>query len=90
MPAVLLFAGAGQQFVEHRATLARIARSGVPRAGVPVTMYSEHSGMALALTCLGLAFVILAFRNGPGVIEEPRQLPGPQPQDPGSGLPGHG
>jgi hypothetical protein len=58
----MLFAGAGQQIVEHRATLARIARSGLPRARVPPTVYTEHSGMALAFICLGLVFVVLALR----------------------------
>lgn len=63
LPAGLLFAGAGLQVAEHRAVLARIARSGLPRAKVPPTVYSEHSGMAVALACLGLVFVILAFRR---------------------------
>jgi hypothetical protein len=62
LPAALLFAEAGYQVVEHRATLARIARSGLPRTRVPPTALTEHSGMALALTCLGLVFVILALR----------------------------
>ena len=63
VPASLLLAGAVHQFHEHRAVLARIARSGLPRAKVPPTVYSEHSGMALALACLSLIFVILAFRG---------------------------
>ncbi len=63
VPAALLFAGAAHQFTEHRAVLARIARSEIPRAKVPPTVYGEHSGMALALACLGLVFVVLAFRR---------------------------
>lgn len=63
LPAGLLFAGAGYQIAEHRAVLARIARSGLPRAKVPPTVYSEHSGLALALACLGLVLAILAFRR---------------------------
>jgi hypothetical protein len=62
LPAALLFAGAGYQIVDQRATLARIGRSGLPRTRVPPTVFTEHSGMALAFICLGLVFVVLALR----------------------------
>jgi hypothetical protein len=45
LPAALLFAGAGLRIAENRAVLARIARSGLPRAKVPLTLYTEHSGL---------------------------------------------
>ena len=61
VPTALLFAGSAHQFIEHRAVLARIARSRLPRAKAPLTSYSKHTGMALA--CLGLGFVILAFHR---------------------------
>jgi hypothetical protein len=61
LPAALLFAGAGHQFAEHRAVITRFAHR--PRAAVPPTVYGEHSGLALALACIGLVFVILAFRR---------------------------
>jgi hypothetical protein len=63
LPAALLFAAAGREVGAHRAVLARIARSHLPRAKVPPTVYGEHSGMAVALACLGLACIILALRR---------------------------
>jgi hypothetical protein len=63
LPATLLLAGAYQQGAEHRAVLARVRLSPFPRAKVPPTVYTEHSGMAVALACLGVVFVILALRR---------------------------
>lgn len=60
IPAVLMFAGSGPQLVEHRAVLARIARSSIPRDRVPPATYSEHPTMGLVL---GLIFRVLAFRR---------------------------
>jgi hypothetical protein len=55
--------GAASRFARHREVAAGIARSGIPRAKVPPTVFGEHSGQALAMLCMALVCVHLAFRS---------------------------
>jgi hypothetical protein len=49
------------EFIEHRAVVAHFANT--PREKVPPTVYGEHSGLSVALTCLGLACVVKAVQR---------------------------
>ena len=60
LPALLLFAFAAYEIVQHLAVLDRADNATKP---FPPTMYGEHSGMAVASFALALAFVVAALRR---------------------------
>ena len=71
LPAALLFAGAGREMVLHQKMLERMSLRGIPKSKIPPTQLGHHPSFALCWTCLGLIFVILAFRKQPAAGQEP-------------------
>jgi hypothetical protein len=60
LPAALLFAFGGFEIFQHLAVLEQAKLATRP---LPLTMYGEHSGMAVASFALGLAFLVGALRG---------------------------
>lgn len=59
---VVFLAAAAVQFCVYLATVAEARRWEQAGRSMPPTMISEHAGMAIALLCIGLIFMIVAFR----------------------------
>ncbi len=59
---VVFIAAAAVQFREYLATVAEARRWEQAGRSMPPTMIGEHAGTAIALLCIGLIFMIVAFR----------------------------